>query len=91
MTGATAVIRFRGLRRKQRRSDPVETPVVLKKPDNLAGQREALRAVRESTDRGREVSKQRGAVAHMTARLAEIRKRNHLAEGIRAAMGGDEA
>ena len=87
MTGATAVIRFRALRSKKRAPDP---SVTLKKPSNLEGQREALKAVRESSDRNQKVAGQAGAVAQVAARLAEIRKRNHFADGIRAALGGDD-
>ena len=86
MTGAAAVIRFRA--RKQRTPDK---GVTLVKPENLEGQREAAKAVRESTDRARAVTGQRGAVANIVSRLAEIRERNHFAEGMKAALRGDDA
>jgi hypothetical protein len=61
--------------------------VKLNKPD---GQLEAQRAVRESAERQSAVRDQRGAVTRVVRSLAEIRKNNHFAENIKAAMGGDQ-
>lgn len=64
--------------------------VNLTKPDNLAERREAEQALRESAARQSEVVKQRGVVASVASSLAEVRKRNHFARGIKIAMGGDD-
>lgn len=77
---------FKKFRRSHERAD---TSVDLIKAGNLAERREAERAVAESTARQNRVTGQRGAVARMAESLAEIRRANHFADGIRAAMGGE--
>jgi hypothetical protein len=62
-------------------------PVSLDKPDTRV---EAERAVRESAARMNQVQRQRGAVARIVGSLAEVRRNNHFAENIKAAMGGDQ-
>lgn len=82
MTGAVAVVWFRGKRR------PART-VALAKPDNLPQRREAEQAVRESSARASLAATQRGSVARVVSSLAEVRERNHFADSIRAAYGGE--
>ena len=81
MTGATTVVWFRGKRRA--------STVSITKPDNLPERREAEQAVRESTVRGDQAASQRGVVARLAHSLAEVRERNHFAENIKTALGGD--
>lgn len=82
MTGAAEVVRFRGRLRKK--------PVVeLVKPDNVVERREAEKALRESVARKTQAENQRKSVARLATRLAEVRKRNNFAKGIKTAMGGD--
>lgn len=84
MTGAATVVWFLGRSRKT----PKEVkPVGLTKPESL---QEAQRAIRESAARASDVQAQRGTVARVVERLAEVRKANNFAHGIRAAMGGEE-
>jgi len=63
--------------------------VSITKPDNLPERREAEQAVRESAVRGMQAASQRGVVARVVGSLAEVRERNHFAESIKAALGGD--
>lgn len=85
MTGAATVVWFLG-RSKKTRPEPVK-PVALNKPEAI---QEAQRAIRESAARASDVQAQRGTVTRVVARLAEVRKANNFAHGIRAAMGGEE-
>lgn len=87
MTGATAVVRFRISRRSKAKA-PAPS-VDLSRPENLHQQHEAEQAVRDSLARSTAASNQSSAVTRMASRLAEVRKNNHFAEGIRAAYGGD--
>lgn len=86
MTGATAVVWFLGRNRKTPRSEESEH-VELKKTEGI---QEARQAVRESAVRADRVQQQKNNVARMVERLAEVRKSNNFAQGIRAAMGGEE-
>lgn len=78
-------MRFRGKRRNDDRK-----PVALDKASNLEERREAEQAVRESMVRASRVTQQRRTVSRLVASLVEVRERNHFAEGIRAALGGDQ-
>lgn len=86
MTGAATVVWFLGRKRDARKSDE-GGGVSLDKPESRT---EAERAVRESAERQQEATGQRGVVSKLVYSLAEVRKDNHFAEGIRTAMlGGD--
>lgn len=87
MTGAVTVVWFLG--RKTKKSPPPGSTdcVDLEKPDSRV---EAQRALRESAERKSAIQSQRGAVTRVAQSLAEIRKNNHFAESIRAAMGGEQ-
>lgn len=87
MTGAATVVWFLGRSRKAPRSEESEGTVELAKTE---GMQEARQAVRESSARASRVQQQRGTVAKVVERLAEVRKSNNFAQGIKAAMGGEE-
>ncbi len=53
-----------------------------------AGHREAERALSRAQQARREVEAHRQAVAHLAARLARERQRNHFAEMFRSALEG---
>lgn len=84
MTGAATVVWFLGRKPKAR---PNLEHVELDKPD---GRIEAQQAVNEANTRHRLIAGQRGIVDRVVSSLAEVRKNNHFAENIRAAMGGEE-
>jgi len=87
MTGAVTVVWFLG-KRRTRRNPEEDTGVSLIKPQERT---EAEQALRESAARKSAVQSQRGRVARAVDSLAEVRKRNNFAEGIRTAMlGGDQ-
>ena len=75
------------LSRKSKHDGAPTKPVKLDKPE---GRVEAERAVRESAARADAVTRQRGMVNRVVNSLAEIRRNNHFAENIKAAMGGDK-
>jgi hypothetical protein len=69
----------------RRRPEPTPCSEDLEK---TAGQQEAEKALSRAKRARREVEAHRLAVAHVTARLARERQKNHFAELFRAALEG---